>query len=342
MTAQPGELAVLMLACSDFEAMEIALACHMALGDPAHPFFILQNGRGTYDTERTLGVARRYERLYPGRITIIDRYPPDRPYRAIRRALDNELAGYPLICKVDDDTFPITAGWLDHLRETLFDAEAGPGEVACVAPLIANNNDGFPRVLGAMGLRAEFERDVSMPHMVGTGSSRRLMPQGEIAIGVNGTIWSQPHVARWLHERTTLDPDRLIAATHGGADVELPIAERFSINCILFRRELWARIGSGVGDDDEALLLAHCIRTGARIVCATGLPMVHLAYFTQREENRDLLAPIRALYQQRLALKHPIALREDRLLEIEARLKWRPPHLGLRRRLSALLRRLLR
>ena len=46
--------ALLMLACSDYEATELALACHAAYLPDDVPFFILQNCRGTYDSERTL------------------------------------------------------------------------------------------------------------------------------------------------------------------------------------------------------------------------------------------------------------------------------------------------
>jgi hypothetical protein len=332
-----------MLACSDFEAMEIALACHMALGDPETPFFILQNCRGTYDAERTLEVARRYQQLYPDRIEIIESYRPDWPYRTIRRTLDNELAGFRYVCKVDDDAFPLTAGWLQRLHATLLTAEEEPGEVAYVTPLINNNNDGFPRVIAAMCLEAEYARDIATAHYAGAGASRRLVQKGEIATGINGTIWSQPHVARWLHQRSTLEPDKLIAATARGAAVDLPADERFSINCILFRRELWSRIAGPGGRDDEDLLHRHCRDNDARIVCATGIPFIHLAYATQRSENRDLLPPIRALYQQRLGLPYPIALHADRLLEIEARLKWgrnrSTPWLQLRAALRNLIRR---
>ena len=330
--SEPGELAVLMLACSDFEAMEIALASHMALGDPGQPFFILQNCRNSYDSERTLEVARRYQRLYPDRIEIIDRYPPGRPYRTIRRVLDNELSGYRYICKVDDDAFPLTKDWVRQLHDTLLAAEAQPGEVAYVTPLVNNNNDGFPRVVAAMGLEADYQR-IALPHYAGAGPSRRLVPKGEIAGGGHGTVWAQPHVARWLHEVSTLAPDSLIAATAAGGPAELPPNERFSINCILFRRDLWGRIADGDHADDEQLLHQYCQQRQARIICATGTSFIHLAYFTQREENRDLLPRIRAVFQERLGLPHPIALRSDRLLEIEARLKWRPKRANLVARL---------
>jgi hypothetical protein len=47
-----------------------------------------------------------------------------------------------------------------------------------------------------------------------------------------------------------------------------------------------------------------------------------MAYFSQREENRDLLETARAIYEPRLGHPFPIALRQSPLLEIEARLRW--------------------
>ena len=103
--------------------------------------------------------------------------------------------------------------------------------------------------------------------------------------------------------------------------VDVPSSDRYSIGCILFRKELWAEIADG-GTDDEGLLHGYCRRTGSRIVCAQSAPFVHLAYYSQREENRDIVSKARELYQERLNLGFPISLRATRELEIEGRLRW--------------------
>lgn len=57
-------------------------------------------------------------------------------------------------------------------------------------------------------------------------------------------------------------------------------------------------------------------------MCVRSVPFVHIAYFPQREENRDLVADIRRVYEARLGHPFPLAMRASRDLEIEARLRW--------------------
>ncbi len=321
-----NRVAIFMLACRDYEAMELSLACHMAYLPADTRFFILQNCRGSYDADRTLAVARRYERLFPRAVSVVDDIPPGPPYRSIAALLASpRFAEFDLICKVDDDAFPIAPGWLDALLACREAALAGSNRpLAYVTPLINNNVWGCPQTLDAMGLRAEYLAEAALEHQVGAGTEdapARIVPASEIDTGTCGTIWGYPHIARWLHRRTTLDPDRFIAATRGLGPAEVPNHERYSIGCILFRKELWARIDDG-GSDDEHMLHQYCKRTNQRIVCARSVPFVHLAYFSQREENRDIVETARQVYEPRLGHPFPIAMRASRLLEIEARLRW--------------------
>lgn len=320
------KLAILLLACRDYEAMELSLACHAAHLPRGVPFFILQNCRGNYDAERTLSVARRYEQLFPRSITVVDDIPPDVPYRSIARLLTSDrFSDIELVCKVDDDAFPLRAGWLDTLVETYREVVSKTGRpLAYVTPLINNNTWGFAQVLDALGLREAYIREVAIEHRVGVGNTSdpyRILPKQEIFTGTNGTVWGYPHIARWLHQCTTLDPDRYVAATTGLSNCRVPSEDRYSIGCILFHKSLWPLIDDG-GHDDEHMLHQYCRRESARIVCARSVPFVHLAYFSQREENRDLIEAARVVYEPRLGLPFPIMMRQSRLLEIEARLRF--------------------
>lgn len=316
--------AVLILACQDYEALELSLACHAAYAAKDVPIYILQNCRGNYDAERTLAVAKRYTRLFPRTIKLIDSNPPATPYRAISAVLNSpEFSSYEFICKVDDDAFPIQAGWLDNLLNTWGLAARSPDErpLSYITPLINNNTWGFKETVDALGLNDQYLREAAIEHLVGDGASCRILPAAEIETGANGTIWRYPHIARWLHLHTTLQPDRLIAVTKSLSPKEVPNADRYSIGCILFRKELWNSIGDG-GTDDEHMWHQYAKRTNARIVCARSVPFVHLAYFSQREENRDITEMARSVYQSRLGHPFPIAMYASRLLEIEARLRW--------------------
>ena len=318
-------VAIVMLACGDYEAMELALVCHAAHLPKDAPLFILQNCRGTYDSERTLMAARRFARLHPGRASVIEDIPPGLSYRSLAALLASErLAPFDLICKVDDDAFPIAPGWLDRLVAAHHAARADGRPLAYTTPLINNNTWGFGATLDALGLREAYLREAAIRHVVGSGKPAapfREVEAAEIVGGSHGTVWGYAHIARWLHERTTLDPDRFLAATAALPDCDVPYEERYSIGCILFHRTLWTEIDDG-STDDEHMLHQYCRRTGARIVCAQSVPFVHLAYYSQREENRDIVPRARALYEKRLGLRWPIAMRVSRELEIEARLRY--------------------
>ncbi len=325
--AKARRTAIVILACRDYAALELALASQMAYRPPGVPFFVLQNCRGGYDAERTLGVARRYERLFPGVVKVVDDIVPGDPYRSIKKLLSKpELAEIDLVCKVDDDAFPIAHRWLDHMLEAYESADHGSGsKLAYVTPLINNNGWGFPQVMRAMNLEQEYFATQAHPHFVGTGTGGRfplrIIPAEQIETGTNGTIWGYPHIARWLHERTTLQPDAFIAATQALAPCDVPAQSRYSIGCILFPKPLWDAIDDG-GHDDEHMMHMYCERNDLRIVCVRRVPFVHLAFFTQREENRDIVDAARALYGPRLGHPFPLALYADRERENEARLRW--------------------
>lgn len=303
-------LAVVMLACRDYEAMEVALACHMKYSNPNVSFFILLNCVGDVDAVRTLQVAYRYQALYPQRITVIDGLGQRRPYFNIKRLLQSEeLLSFDYILKVDDDAFPITPGWLEELMECWTASERIHGDrLAYVTPLINNNCWGFKRSIEILNLEEEYYTDIAHEIRVGAGSARnpyRTLSPMEIETGANGTIWASPRVARWLHEKTTLNPQFFIDGCAGLGPCNIPAAERYSIGAILFRKPLWVTMSDG-GRDDEHMLHKYCARNKLMIVCQQSVPFIHFSYFTQRAENRDIVGKARKIYQRFTGLKHPI------------------------------------
>ncbi|WP_439272205.1 hypothetical protein [Pseudochrobactrum sp. HB0163] len=320
------KIAILMLACRDYEAMELALACHTAYGQPEIPIYVLQNCRGNYDAERTLEVAQRYARLFPKQVHVIDHIAPQAAYHSIAELLNSNIFNpYDLVCKVDDDAFPITSDWLAKLIKCWRESEARYGDkLAYVTPLINNNNWGFVETIEALGLEEVYFSTMAREHYAGVDNAygrRRLLPANEIATGVDGTIWGLPYLARWIHEQTTLQPERFIEATAELAPKPIPSADRYSIGCILFRKSLWNAINDG-GNDDEHMMHMYCRKRNLMIISERSVPFIHIAYFSQREENRDIVEKAKAVYAERLQLPFPISLRQTRQLEIEARLRW--------------------
>lgn len=305
-------IAIVILSCRDYEALELSLACHAAYKTRGVPIYILQNCRGTYDAERTLLAARRYENLFPGTFKVVDNISPSRPYNTIATLLESEeFSRYDYICKIDDDIFPLQKGWLDRLVECYRTSLLQDRPLAYVSPLINNNLYGFSLTLDALGFREKYFEEADI----------QFRQEGIRPELVGDVIHRYPHVARWLHEQTTLQPDRFIAATVGLEPIEIVGPWRHSIGCILFRKSLWRDFDCGLADDEQ-MLHDYCYRTKARIVCARSVPFVHIAYYTQRDELRDITETIRTMYEPRLGHPFPIATHASRMIEIEARLRW--------------------
>lgn len=109
------KIAIVQLCYADYEALEIALAAYTKLTNPNVHIYLLQNGRGTYDTERTYRVCLRYQKMFPKQITVVDWIQPGAPFVSIKTLLESdEMKSYDYICKVDDDVFPLTSDWLEN------------------------------------------------------------------------------------------------------------------------------------------------------------------------------------------------------------------------------------
>lgn len=328
-----SSLAAVVLAFSDYESLELTLAVHSKffpniVEEKRVKLYILQNGRGSYDCERTFQVAKRYERLFPEDIEVIDWVRPQRPYFSLLELFKStRFDKYSKILKLDDDVFPLTSGWMQSLWSCYVASKNELGDkLAYVTSLINNNPWGFKKTLEIMGLEKEYFEKVARPHFVGDSADNpyspfRLLSKEEISTGGHGTIWGYPYIARWLHEHTTLQPDSFIEKTRNKGCESILGKERYSINCMLFEKNDWEKINDG-GDDDELMWQKFCIRNQKRIVADLEVPMCHLFFFTQRFENKDLIDRFRSVYKDWLNLPFPIALNEDRLVENEARLKF--------------------
>jgi len=325
--------AVVILACSDFRALEISLTCHMTFAPKGVDFYILQNCRGSFSSERTLEVANRFANRYPTRIDVRTGLAPDYAYDNIRRLLSEpEFSAYDLICKVDDDCFPISENWFQALHATYAKGVARDGDkFAYATPLINNNTWGFRETLSVLSLEKRFFEEMASVHWAGPDADKRIVPADTIDVGACGTIWRNPHFARWLHKETTLQPGVFAKACAGLEPVPVPSDHRYSIGCILFRKDLWHDIASAKNHDDEGLLFDYVRENDMTIDCARSAPFVHLNYFKQRGENADLVEAASSVYQDYCAPPYPISGFPSKAHEVSARLE------ALERKLQAAL-----
>ena len=289
------KIAIVLLSYADFESLEISLAAYTKFTPEKVKLYILQNGRGTYDTERTYRVAKRYEDLFPHQIKVVDWIPPQKPYHSIQQLLNSNLMKqYDYICKVDDDVFPLTPDWIERLFICYQKCEIKyKNQLAYVTSLVNNNPWGFPRTLDLMDLKETYFKDIARDHYVGlpnySESAYYINDKQNISDGCAGTIWRNPYVSRWLHEQTTMKPDTLVQATKGKGYVEVSNQERYSINCMFFRREFWNQININHVDDEHQTLL-YCKKYNKKIFSDLEVPMIHLFFYTQREENKEMIS----------------------------------------------------
>ena len=327
-------LAIVILAYADYESLELALASHARFStDSGVKIYILQNGRGSYDCERTYSVAQRYHYLYPETIFVVDDISPDIPFRSLKALFRSErFAQYDFIIKLDDDVMVLTDDWIDKLCSCYLAGKQQFGDKFAYATSLINNNPyGFKKIIEhSETLANEYFSRIARKHLVGASADDafgplRIMPKEEIYAGSNGTIWRYPYIARWLHENTTLKPQWYVDFASQLKPEQVNGKERYSINCLLFEKKLWTDELSQVEPecvDDEHLLQAYCLKYNKKILADLSIPMVHLFFFTQRNECKDMIGELRACYTDFLGLPFPISLCSDRLIEIENRLRF--------------------
>ncbi len=321
------KVAVLMLAYADFEAMEIALATFSKSFNDDIKFFILQNGRGTYDCERTYRVAKRYEMLFPDKVKVVDWIEPQVPYLAIKELLNSEfMAEFDYICKVDDDVFALREDWLDKLIKCYEASKEKYGDqLGYITGLVNNNPWGFKKMLDIFNLSNEFFSKYARPHLIGGPNDSveplRLVSSVEVCDGLSGTVWGNPYISRWLHKRTSFNPQEFIQRTEALGYEEVNNQKRYSINVMFFEKAFWNNINSG-GRDDEHMTREYCRLNDKKIIADLSDPFVHICFYTQREENRDLLIDFRNVYEEWLDLPYPISMCPNKEYENENRLRY--------------------
>ena len=217
MTIKKNKVAIILLAYADFESLEISLANFSKSLDDSMHFFILQNGRGAYDCERTYKVAKRYERLFPNIVKVVDWISPQKPYSAIKELLESKtLEQYDYICKVDDDVFPLRTDWLDKLINCYNESEKQYGSsLGYITGLVNNNPWGFSETLDIFGLKEEYYSNIARVHEVGGYGFEpaKIINEREIYTGCCGTVWGNPYISRWLHINTSFKPEIFIEKT---------------------------------------------------------------------------------------------------------------------------------
>ena len=249
-----SQTAIVILAYAEYESLELALATHAKFTvESGLPIYILQNGRGTYDTERTYSVGKRYANLFPNTIKGVTHIPAQKPYFAIKQLFHDPIfSEYKYIIKLDDDVMVLTSDWVDKLIDCYIQSSEQAGsDLAYVTSLVNNNPFGFKQIIESNEkLSQEYFDCLARPHFIGCApddnyNPYRIVSKEAVFGGGFGTIWRLSYVARWLHEKTTMKPQEFIESTQGLKIKEVNAKERYSI------REA---IDDGSSDDEH---MAH-------------------------------------------------------------------------------------
>lgn len=288
--------AILILTCNDFEALDITITQVLATTPKEVPIYLLSNCHGMPGAEICEDICRFTARQNYGRVHWLNPMKAQPAFFGIKDAIKDEIdAEY--ILKLDDDAFPIKTGWLEALIETY--AAQDPDKIAYVSALVNNNPYGFYRLTQLPELQKTYKEIMDHAHLAGEYvpgyQEFRIHPAGEVDPGGWGTVWQFPHLARWIHEETTLQPERFKALVKGLGPAEFDPSIRYSINVMLFQRDLWATVATG-GVDDEEMLNVYCDTHKKSIIIREDIPFVHLYFGPQKRYLTDLLPKVRETY----------------------------------------------
>ncbi len=321
---------IVLLACNDYESTQLTVA-NLLIRTPENvPIYFLPNSMSdTFDADRVKEIGQIYSKMFPGRFIYVNWVKPSFPYQALGDLIySQQLNKFEYICKIDDDVFPITDDWIDNLAACF--AKYDSPDLGYVTGLINNNPWGFAEIVEIMGLKEEYQSLIPK-HTIAGKNIKGYMKEEKITCpqigrGGFGTVWQFPHLARWIHRKTSLQPQTFIDKTEGLSEKEISNQLRYSIGCMFFRKEEWGKVYNG-SKTDEKMWHLYCQNHNKRNYSMRNVPMVHLFFYNQRLFNKSILAEIYETYRsfvgERLTLLWDnsdackISFMEERIREIE-------------------------
>lgn len=280
--------AIVLLASYDAVSLYLTLqALNHTLSDDEMVVIIL-NGKRGIRSAYVEQVARDWIKNKTNKYVVRPLNYGNDPYSSIKEVLTyfEPLKEIEYICKIDDDLIPLKQNWLDNLEQEYLKQQE-IGHIGFVTSLINNNTWGFAELVSIFDKGEEYREIMNYPSVWGEG----VINVGEIAIGVNGTVWQYPYLAKWCHEWTTLDLQQYIAKTEHLSSKEIHPNTHYSIGCIFFKKQLWHDVEeiNKLVNFDELAIHRYCQENQLRKVAVLNQPMAHLYYFVQRKANAHLV-----------------------------------------------------
>lgn len=188
------------------------------------------------------------------------------------------------IFKLDEDIF-ITKDYFSRMLEAYKHAQKGDYIPGVIAPLLPINGYGYVRILDKLALGGLF--------------TERF---GEIKIAASQNklntvmIETSPEIAKffWGEGDYVPDIDSIDRQFRDEVMQELPCCIRFSIGAILFKRELWEKMGMYEVDysydhmgADEVQLCEFCHIMSRPIMVSENIVVGHFSFGPQTEEMKE-------------------------------------------------------
>lgn len=280
--------AIVLLAAYDSISLYLTLQALDHTISKNEKVIIILNGKHGIRSAYVEDVARNWTESSQNRFVVKPLNYGNDPYQSIKEILDNfePLNNVKYICKIDDDLIPLKSGWLDSLNYE-YEQRHKKDKVGFVTSLINNNAWGFSELLTIFDKREEYRKIMNYESTSGEG----LVAVGDVANGVNGTIWQYPYLAKWCHTWTTLNLNSYIDKTKDLPSKIISPQTHYSIGCIFFEKNFWDKIGpiNNKTNFDELSIHLYCKSNDLLKIAVMNQPMVHLFYFVQRKANISMI-----------------------------------------------------
>lgn len=292
-----SEIALIVLACKDYESLQLTLATLSHTVVNGERIIIILNGDNGLRSAIVEYVARTWCAEQPQcRFAVKPLSAPAEPFFAIKEILEeyNLLKGVKYICKIDDDIIPLKVNWLPSLLAA-YQSVSRQHRIGFVTGLINNNCWGAEELLAIFHKWEEYKDIHSYRTRTGWGC-RRIIEVGEMDHQDFGTMWQHPFVARWVHQWTSLRICQFIDGTNHLTIKEIPASIYYSIGCILFEKGFWIDLCPETFNSttDEMMIYLKCRDEQYQKWAVMDQPVIHLFYNQQRQINHDLLNEIAA------------------------------------------------
>lgn len=278
--------AILLLAAYDSQALYLTLQSLTKTTDKDETIVVVLNGKHGIRSAMVEDVARDWAKQSENYHVVRPLNYGKDPYTSLKQVLEEfePLKEVEYICKIDDDLVPLKMGWMNDLQKAYISNK----NVGFTTGLINNNPWGFSELLNIFNKKEEYKE---INNFKSESGEEGIINPGDIASGLNGTIWQFPYLSKWCHQWTLLDIENYIKNTEVLGNKEIPLDTHYSIGCIFFKKDFWSDLQeiNNLTNFDERSVHLYCKNNNLKKIAVMSQPMGHLFFYVQRKANMKLM-----------------------------------------------------